>query len=812
MEVRTYQNKAVESARKSVQAGNKRIIIQGSCGSGKTIIAALMIKNALQKGKRVIFLVHYRQLAFQAMERFTDFGMGNDVGIIMAGEEARYGRPVQIISVQTYGRRLNLDDHPLFLNSWFQKADLVFYDECVKDTEILTENGWVLMEHLKSEKVAQYNQDDRSVSFVLPTRKIKRYHNGQLINFYRKNSIDLTGTPGHEQPYFITASNRLYKQTFCDWKASGSNAFPVAGYGTGIRKLTFRDRFKIMAAADGSLVTGGSVQFQFSKQQKINRFLSIVNECGYNFTENKPIPAKNNIKRKRRFLVHKPKGIDKKLRNICPINQITWSFAQDFIRELVRWDGSVKPSLYWSGKDSKDADYIQALCALGGITASRFTQKDSRKKSYKTMHRMIFSFRDSRGCQGVKKSFVNYKGMVYCVTVPDGNIIIRQKGRVIITGNCHASIAKTRKAILDLYKDSAVIVGLTATPCRADGRPLGAIYQDIITVSSIQELTELGFLVPAVYYGAKKLPDLKNIPIVAGDYNKKVLGKRVDKPKLVGDILENWLRIGCERPTVVFASNVKHSLHIKELFIKWGIDCEHVDAHTPPLERQGILARFKSGKTQVVTNVNVYSEGADFPWASCVVLAKPTFSFMRYWQMAGRGLRPYPGKQDCIIIDHAGNVERHGFMDDPVIWTLEGKERAWTKPKTKDKEKPPLICDQCQTQFRGLVCPRCGLRVKFYGKRIECVEARLCRLDKEKKQALNYLAIEKEKKQFLRMAEYHCREKKYNPGWVAHTYYKKYRAWPPRNRDYAMERPDRGFRNYLLYLWIRNNKGRNKKA
>lgn len=506
MEVRTYQNKAVESARKSVQAGNKRIIIQGSCGSGKTIIAALMIKNALQKGKRVIFLVHYRQLAFQAMERFTDFGMQNDVGIIMAGEEAHYGRPVQIISVQTYGRRLDLDDQSSFLNSWFQKADLVFYDEA------------------------------------------------------------------------------------------------------------------------------------------------------------------------------------------------------------------------------------------------------------------------------------------------------------------HASIAKTRKAILDLYKDSAVIVGLTATPCRADGRPLGAIYQDIITVNSIQELTELGFLVPAVYYGAKKLPDLKNIPIVAGDYNKKVLGKRVDKPKLVGDILENWLRIGCERPTVVFASNVKHSLHIKELFIKWGIDCEHVDAHTPPLERQGILARFKSGKTQVVTNVNVYSEGADFPWASCVVLAKPTFSFMRYWQMAGRGLRPYPGKQDCIIIDHAGNVERHGFMDDPVIWTLEGKERAWTKPKTKDKEKPPLICDQCQTQFRGLVCPRCGLRVKFYGKRIECVEARLCRLDKEKKQALNYLAIEKEKKQFLRMAEYHCREKKYNPGWVAHTYYKKYRAWPPRNRDYAMERPDRGFRNYLLYLWIRNNKGRNKKA
>ena len=503
MQIRPYQTKAVEDARKSVQAGNRRIIIQGSCGSGKTIIAALMIKNALQKRKRVIFLVHYRQLAYQAMERFADFGMQNDVGIIMAGEEGHYDRPVQIISMQTYGRRLDLGDHPL--NSWFQEADLVFYDEA------------------------------------------------------------------------------------------------------------------------------------------------------------------------------------------------------------------------------------------------------------------------------------------------------------------HASVAKTRKAILDLYRDAAVIVGLTATPCRADGRPLGAIYQDIVTVSSVQELTKMGFLVPAVYYGAKKLPDLENIPIVAGDYNKKILGKRVDKPKLVGDILENWLRIGCERSTVVFAHNVKHSLHIKELFTKWGISCEHVDAHTPPLERQGIIARSESGKTQVVTNVNVYSEGADFPWVSCVVLAKPTFSFMRYWQMAGRGLRPYPGKQDCIIIDHARNVERHGFMDDPFVWTLGGKEKAWTKPKIKGRvEKPPLICDQCQTEFRGSVCPRCGLKVKFYGKKIECAEARLCRLNKEKKQALDFLAVEEAKKRFLRMAEYHCREKKYDPGWIAHTYYKKYGAWPPRNRDYATEKPDRGFRNYLLHLWIRYNKGQNK--
>jgi len=498
LKLRDYQNETIQKARESIMAGNKRIIIQANCGAGKTIIAASIVSSALEKGKKVIFLVHFRQLAYQAMERFTDFGIGDEVGMIMSGEDSYLGRPVQIISIQTYARRLKLDE--LEHNKWFKEADIVIYDEC------------------------------------------------------------------------------------------------------------------------------------------------------------------------------------------------------------------------------------------------------------------------------------------------------------------HSSLAKTRKAILDLYKDTAIIIGLTATPCRGDQRGLGEIYEDIVSCSNINELTELGYLVPAVYYGATKLPDLKNIKITAGDYNQKELGKRVDKAKLVGDILENWLRIASDRQTVIFATNVKHSQHIKTVFEKHGISIEHIDAHTIEEDRQDILRRFRDGDVQIVTNIGVFCEGADFPWASCVVLAKPSKSYGRFIQMAGRGIRPYHDKENCILIDHAGLIKNHGFLDDEVEWSLGGKEKAWEK-KRKKTEKPPLTCDQCQHIFKGRSCPKCGYEIKNYGKKIETIEAELQEITKNKKKKTFTM---EEKMRFMQMAEYQRRSKGYAKGWSAHLFRSKFEVWPNRFKDVSPIEPDRAFNNYLIHRAIKFHKSRKK--
>lgn len=508
----------------------------------------------------------------------------------------------------------------------------------------------------------------------------------------------------------------------------------------------------------------------------------------------------------------KPENITKNLRDICPLPDISWHFTQDFIRELLLWDGEVKRSLCWSGTNGADADYIQCLCALGGIKASHAIQRNKHKSLRKPLHRMTFVFKETMGLRNVKKTTVNHKGMVYCVTVPYGNIIIRQNNRVAVTGNCHNSISKTRKHILDAYKDKALILGLTATPCRSDGKGLDAVYDSIIPCSSISELTKMGHLVPIQYFGSNSLPDLQDIPMVAGDYNQKILGKRVDKQKLVGDILENWLRIAPDRPTIVFATNVKHSRNIQETFSRNGISCEHIDAHTPAEERAAIIKRSESGETQILTNVAVFDQGFDAPWISCVILAKPTKSLARYIQTAGRGSRPHPGKKDCIIIDHAGTVNRHGFLDQHIEWTLSGKEIAW---KTKDiakQEKPPLTCSECQAQFRGATCPKCGFKVKSYGKKIEAMEAELHRFKKGKstKKATKVYSID-DKQKFFGQLVLERYVKDYKPNWVLINYKKKFNQWPKNMDNIGPVEPDKEFKNWLTYQRIKFAKSHGKK-
>ena len=220
---------------------------------------------------------------------------------------------------------------------------------------------------------------------------------------------------------------------------------------------------------------------------------------------------------------------------------------------------------------------------------------------------------------------------------------------LLIIDEAHISASATYQKIIAAYPH-AVIVGLTATPCRSDLRGLGDTYTSMTKTASIRELTEMGFLVPVRYF-APTVPDLLGIRMTAGDYNKKQLEERMDKVNLVGDVVENWARIAGNRLTVVFASGVKHSIHLRDAFRSAGVAAEHIDGDTPKDERDLILERLAAHEIQVVTNCAVLQEGWDMPVVSCCVLARPTKSVGLFLQMAGRILRPSPGKQDACIAD-----------------------------------------------------------------------------------------------------------------------------------------------------------------
>ena len=202
--------------------------------------------------------------------------------------------------------------------------------------------------------------------------------------------------------------------------------------------------------------------------------------------------------------------------------------------------------------------------------------------------------------------------------------------------------------------------------------------------------------------------------MTAGDYNLGQLSEAMNQPKLVGDIIKAWKIHASDRQTVCFTVTVAHSMVIRDAFLAAGVSAEHLDGETPEDERTAILARFRAGFTRIVCNCAVLTEGWDCPEASCLILARPTKSRCLWRQMAGRVLRPLPGKADCLILDHGNCTDTHGFLTDPDQISLHGKSGG-------ERAAPKRACKSCGARFAGRppFCPQCGISLESEGKRLD---------------------------------------------------------------------------------------------
>jgi superfamily II DNA or RNA helicase len=383
----------------------------------------------------------------------------------------------------------------------------------------------------------------------------------------------------------------------------------------------------------------------------------------------------------------------------------------------------------------------------------------------------------------------------------DGKFFI--DASLVLVDECHRSLSKSYMEIMEFYQDR-VIIGCTATPVRADNRPLGSLYDKIVDVISVKELTDNGFLAEARYFAAP--PEVEGVKIVRGDYDTTALEKKNNTSKLVGDIVQNWLRIAQDRPTIVFCITVKHSIHICEEFKKHGVSAMHLDAKSTDEERDDAFRMMESGDITVLCNVALYQEGMDCPNISCVVMARPTKSLGLYRQCCGRGLRPKKHGGDCIIIDHGGVIEEHGFLTDEVEWTLEGKEKAWKEKKKKEKEKTTCKCPACLAVFEGVkICPDCGTEVKKFGKKVDVIDADLQELKGKKKHTMA------EKRMFYGMLLHWVpRQKNNKPSRIYGAYRGRFGVKPKGMEDVSPIPPDEAFLNYMKSQLIRYLKGKQK--
>lgn len=275
---------------------------------------------------------------------------------------------------------------------------------------------------------------------------------------------------------------------------------------------------------------------------------------------------------------------------------------------------------------------------------------------------------------------------------------------VVFIDEAHRSISRTYKTgVWDAYPDAHVF-GLTATPCRTDGKPLGDRYEHLIIGATYSELIALGYIADPIVIAPRVTPDLSRVRRVAGDYDEEQLGEAMKE--LSGHIIPTWERHARGVRTVVFAVSIDHSKNIVRRFQDAGVAAEHLDGETPAAERAAMLERLRTGETTVLSNCAVLTEGFDMPAIRCAILARPTLSLVLHMQTAGRALRP--GERQPVIIDHAGNIARHGMPHEDRVWSLKGAV-------SRERERLPWkTCPDCFAYVKrtAKACPHCGLEFR----------------------------------------------------------------------------------------------------
>jgi DNA repair protein RadD len=380
---------------------------------------------------------------------------------------------------------------------------------------------------------------------------------------------------------------------------------------------------------------------------------------------------------------------------------------------------------------------------------------------------------------------------------------------LLIVDEAHHVRARTWMGVLESYP-GAVILGLTATPCRGDGRGLGDVFEALVECPPVAELIQLGFLVPTKVY-APSTPDLTGVRVERGDYVESQLAERMDQAKLIGDVVEHWHRLAERRKTVVFATGVAHSVHIRDEFRRSGVLAEHIDGATPLEERDAILARLSRGEVELVTNCMVLTEGWDQPDVSCIVLARPTRHMGLYRQMIGRVLRPAPGKDHALVLDHAGATWQHGLVEEPVHWTLDQDRRAENPVQAaRNQHRAPDLttCPECgAVRTSGQPCPACGWQPTRRARDIETAAGDLALVGSRKPSEWSAA----QRARFHRQLLWVAKERGYKPGWAAHQHKERFGFWPSA-RNATPEPPDDATRSWVRSRWIAYAKAKQKSA
>lgn len=321
------------------------------------------------------------------------------------------------------------------------------------------------------------------------------------------------------------------------------------------------------------------------------------------------------------------------------------------------------------------------------------------------------------------------------VAVASVQTLAKRLGRVqapslVIIDEAHHATSASYRQVLSAWP-GALVVGVTASPERLDGTGLGDVFDSMALGPTVTELTELGALCPYRIYAPSR-PDLTAVATRAGDYARDALAVAMDKPTITGCAVSHYQRLAAGKRAVVFCVSVQHSRDVAMQFQAAGFQSAWLDGGMDGRERDRTVAKFRTGAIQVLTSCDLISEGFDLPAIEVAIMLRPTQSTALWIQQSGRALRPHEGKDYAIILDHAGNVFRHGLPDAPREWTLEGRKRG--RRNASEQEVHIRTCPSCmgaQPRTGATVCRYCGALFPIDPRQVDEVAGELAEVERE---------------------------------------------------------------------------------
>ena len=283
---------------------------------------------------------------------------------------------------------------------------------------------------------------------------------------------------------------------------------------------------------------------------------------------------------------------------------------------------------------------------------------------------------------------------------------IEEEPGMIVIDEAHHALAKTYKEMWERFP-KAKFLGLTATPCRLNGKGFTDLFDVLVQSWAVPEFISKGRLATYDFVSIKsdgvtqRLIDSLQKRGADGDYQNKEMDMLLNKKPSIERLYRSLEEFGKDRKGIVYAINISHAQKITKLYQEHGVKAIAIDSKTPAMERQQDIEAFKKGDIQVLVNVDIFSEGFDCPDVEFVQLARPTLSLAKYLQMVGRGLRVAKGKKNCVIIDNVGLYRVFGLPSQVWNWNamFEGKLKVGKKKETA-KERDFFLMNEVQDDIQ----------------------------------------------------------------------------------------------------------------